>query len=510
MTKDLLHDRILNFYEDAFDRLPWEGMSELAQVMSTGGLCVGLLDPVSNIILNTVSLLPPGFQHQLNVLRPRKSRRLAIANRTKKKGTFYDIASRSYLALIGFLLDYFGCLTEEQAGRYLRWADADLALAVLLVEYDLCFGEAERLPVPDPGSGRTQASLELAVRRAGHPAPDRIVQLTASVFPPQRLEAVKPLLVAGGTEVTLDNIYLLQGLIQDSNHAPQGTRCLSNKATDEGAVVHAMTSDYISSLRSHQDMESMRSACLAKAYSLKSSRLKQLDCGESCEHLRSLEMRLQDTVHSLYLDAITMLPRRHGTNNGLIRAGHCYGPLGPVANIIINSIWYSRLCPLPSSARYDNNDDILDTLSMLRIQVRSLEGVMEAVRAMAPTFSTKDVVKSLCVTRCDITQMLRTARSSSSDPFLRAAVAAQHPLPAAISLYHKQLAEDTAKMDDLRSLIDTAGLTYTHPLEDRCPYRSSTPQERSLLAHVCASSAGTCAMPCPLRATRAMLHISRH
>ncbi|CAM0954519.1 unnamed protein product [Alopecurus aequalis] len=403
-TKEILCYRIVNIYEEAFSRLPLEDMPpDVLGMHNMGSLCVGLLGPVSNIILNAVSLLPPDFRSSAS---PRASK--SICNIT-----FHIIASASYLALVGFMLDYFGCLTEEQAGRYLRWADADLALAVLLVEYDLY--TAGRLP--HPGSGRTQASLKSAMVRAGHPAPDRLVQLAASVFPPQRLEAVKPLLLAGGRKLTVDDVHLLQRLLQDSSatsnaahvtllphggfvtRVPEQAYEIESSDLGDGYITTTAkpVGDHISSLRSRQDMDSMQSACLEKAYSLK-NRPKEC-CGELCEHL--------------------------------------------------------QLCPLPvadHSAQYD----ILDTMSILRTEVRSLEGMMEAVRAMAPAFSTKDIVKSLCLTRCDITQMwLQSERSS--DPFLRAAVAAQHPMHAALALFHKQLVEDPAKLDNLRLACKTKG-----------------------------------------------------
>ncbi|KAE8795602.1 hypothetical protein D1007_29491 [Hordeum vulgare] len=51
---------ILSLYEEAVSRLPCDAMPDLLDLLANGGggSCLGLLDPVSNIILNTLALLP--------------------------------------------------------------------------------------------------------------------------------------------------------------------------------------------------------------------------------------------------------------------------------------------------------------------------------------------------------------------------------------------------------------------------------------------------------------------
>jgi hypothetical protein len=64
-TAASLQDLLVDHYEEAFRRLPIDDVPvdvDLAKLVDLGGLCLGLLDPVTNIVLNTVSLLPDGFE----------------------------------------------------------------------------------------------------------------------------------------------------------------------------------------------------------------------------------------------------------------------------------------------------------------------------------------------------------------------------------------------------------------------------------------------------------------
>ena len=87
------------------------------------------------------------------------------------------------------MTSYFGCITEEQATRYLHWAGADRARPVLLVEHDLY---AAGLVLPGPASERTQAALRCAAMHVCHSAPDVLVRLQVSPLPRQRLLAAAP------------------------------------------------------------------------------------------------------------------------------------------------------------------------------------------------------------------------------------------------------------------------------------------------------------------------------
>ncbi|KAE8775375.1 hypothetical protein D1007_52169 [Hordeum vulgare] len=136
--------------------------STLAQLADHGGFCLGLLDPATNIVLNTLSLLPHGFEFEPNPS-PMPSGRRNASNHA-----WHGVACRSSACLLEFMRAYFGLLSEEQAGRFLVSARADLVMAVQLVEHEL--NVAQPAP-PNPRSGRTRQSLRLAAMHMQDAAP---------------------------------------------------------------------------------------------------------------------------------------------------------------------------------------------------------------------------------------------------------------------------------------------------------------------------------------------------
>ncbi|XBH66499.1 hypothetical protein VPH35_094992 [Triticum aestivum] len=393
--RDLLAS-IPDLYEEAYDRLPVDDMpaeaaDQLITSMGKYGLCLGLMDPVTNIILNTIAHLPPDFRANPppphSCKRRRRSKRLAGAARPKD--TWPRDAAPSYLALRRFMVRYFGCLSEEQATRYLHWAGADLPLAVLLVEHDLYAAELE---LPDTASKRTQAALMCAATCASHPAPDALVRLHTTPLPLQRLLATAAFLKPGGPKLTVDDVDTLVDLLryQGSAHLDLQVKLLPgerevvvycrNLKPDEGKleICNSTSSvdgfDVVSiKVERHGDLfTSLRSDPQDKSRGLVES------CsGDACEYTESLRMRLHSAIHAFYLKVFTMLPPSTGLIRDILWAGHCYGPMDPVSNIIVNSIWHNIVYPLPLSEIKEYH--IIDTLSMLRVEVRSLEGLITLI-----------------------------------------------------------------------------------------------------------------------------------
>jgi hypothetical protein len=148
---------------------------------------------------------------------------------------------------------------------------------------------------------------------------------------------------------------------------------------------------------------------------------------ETPDFLLFLKLQLLDMLHGVYLKAIAMLPvralREGHLLHSLVTAGHCYGPLDPVSNIVINTIWYDALFPLSKDvASKVAAADILDARSMHRIESRSIDGLV-AYLCRSPSTDEKDAVTLLCRNRCDIPIL-------DSSNMCDVARAGKHPQPA--------------------------------------------------------------------------------
>ncbi|XP_071675487.1 uncharacterized protein [Lolium perenne] len=150
---------------------------------------------------------------------------------------------------------------------------------------------------------------------------------------------------------------------------------------------------------------------------------------ESPDFLPFLRLQLLDMVHGVYLKAIAMLPVRALRDghllHSLVTAGHCYGPLDPVANVVINTIWYDALFPLSKDvASKLGAADILDARSMHRIESRSIDGLVAYLCRPPSTLGEQAAVTLLCRARSDIPILELTNMCD-------VAQAAKHPQPAA-------------------------------------------------------------------------------
>ncbi|VAI69692.1 unnamed protein product [Triticum turgidum subsp. durum] len=384
---------------------------------------------------------------------------------------------------------YFGCLcTKQQAARYLYWADANLSLAVMLLQHDLYYEEVEAL---DPESDRTQAALEWAATMAGHPSPGVLTKLMSSRLKEDDFHLLEKLLFsAADAPLKVDDVGAIDRVLREMMSPP----CLATIIhTRKGPILHirknldavwsttpSTTEDTcritstalsldgkpISSLQCGLPDKLQR--CLGRADGLEQY-LKKTPCsGHACDYLQTLKMRLQGMIHNFCIKALKLLPTPSGSlMRGFLMAGHCYVSMDPVSNIIVNSIWYnSHSCPLPESERnkIEKYNDILDPHSLLRTQVHSLKGLMELAAFVGPQFSTEaGALELLCGARCDIVDMLPSSPEmlEKKNPFHGAAKAAGHPLPFQLGELHRLLLLMPDERSALLSLMTEARTGHT-------------------------------------------------
>ncbi|CAM0902324.1 unnamed protein product [Alopecurus aequalis] len=388
------------FYEEAFDRLPRksDAMPDLLRLLTTGGSCLGLLDPVSNIILNTLALLPY----------PAAS-----------------VANLSCISLVHFLVAYFGCLTSQQAFRYLYFAGADLPLAVMLVQHDL-YQQPHAL---DPDSARTQAALKSAATKANHPEPNTLVQLMAiRLYTDDHRFALLKKKFAGDRTASLSskNVRAIHHLL----HRPY----------DEGGMLPRIP--VVERTTTSVDVSSDGSTITTTTTTVRrvSHRITSL------RHIDDMAAKLA-----------SCLPKAAYGNTDLVS-------LHVVSQV--NSIWYNKHgCPLPESDHVNvaMYTDILDPLSLLRTELHSLRGLTKIAAFAEPQFSVAAcALENLCSAKCDIVNMLSSSLSSTQrNPFQEADVAARHPLPLQLGDLHQQLLLMPVERNKLLSLMTEARTSGT-------------------------------------------------
>ncbi|XBI35011.1 hypothetical protein VPH35_120747 [Triticum aestivum] len=442
-----IYKLIVDFYDQAFNRLPCDRIPGLRDLLTTAGTCFGLLDPVSNIILNTLALLPEGAAAAASTAPPA----------TKK--------------------------FKRPAHNAWQWHDIANSLAVMLLQHDLYYEEVEAL---DPESDRTQAALEWAATMAGHPSPGVLTKLMSSRLKEDDFHFLEKLLFsAADAPLKVDDVGAIDRVLREMMSPP----CLATIIhTRKGPILHvrknldavwsttpSTTEDTcritstalsldgkpISSLQCGLPDKLQR--CLGRADGLEQY-LKKTPCsGHACDYLQTLKMRLQGMIHNFCIKALKLLPTPSGSlMRGFLMAGHCYGSMDPVSNIIANSIWYnSHSCPLPESERskIEKYNDILDPHSLLRTQVHSLKGLMELAAFAGPQFSTEaGALELLCGARCDIVDMLPSSPEmlEKKNPFHEAAKAAGHPLPLQLGELHRLLLLMPDERSALLSLMTEA------------------------------------------------------
>ncbi|CAL5050737.1 unnamed protein product [Urochloa decumbens] len=130
---------------------------------------------------------------------------------------------------------------------------------------------------------------------------------------------------------------------------------------------------------------------------------RRLDGNPNCKELpfpparAAAKRMLLATIHGFYLKALARLPaaelssRYHGR---LLMGGYCYGPLDPVSNIIVNTVWYDQ--NFPSSKQVTLQ--MLSTSCLWRVAARSLYGLVSFLCTRYPSITPDQALQRLLVT----------------------------------------------------------------------------------------------------------------
>ncbi|KAG2594348.1 hypothetical protein PVAP13_5NG640801 [Panicum virgatum] len=204
---------------------------------------------------------------------------------------------------------------------------------------------------------------------------------------------------------------------------------------------------------------------------------------------RATRRDLLNVIHRYYLDAISRRPPaelRTTLARGLLVGGHCFGPLGPVHNIIVNSIWYADAFPLRGGGADTEDDDeevraILPTDGIFRICHRSLQGLVASLRHYYPSLSTDDALYQLMNADADLSAAVALANGTTRSSTLQAmasqnlvafhlaAEAAQHPNSTTFAHFASSVLPTVSAQHDIPSFLSSTvsfqlGGSTTSPL----------------------------------------------
>ncbi|KAF7003632.1 hypothetical protein CFC21_018930 [Triticum aestivum] len=367
-----LHKKIADSYDHVRKRLAMATAFK-DETFVGAGLSVGLLDPATNIIYNTLTASDLRAGETRGVLQHR------------------DMAERSLAGLVAFLTSFFRYLAEWEAVRYLLRADTDLVYAMRLVAHNRCLSSFQINS--DTGRSVVRTALTCAALASKHMDPHHLVR--------SWLSPVRPL--------------------EEAVHAIQND--ISNFTCVFNPLHHARK-------RPRMTMQPLDFAWRRA--------LELPELPPSVVPYRpynSMKFVLLQRIHSFYLKALALLPAselRSSYHHSMLEAGHCYGPFDPVANIIINTIWYNTVSPPTKKLELD----MISTNSLLRIEARSFYGLVSFLCTSGKKLY--EAMRFLLISDCTLGDMSFPNalagygdRSKICDAFRVAGVAAWHPDPVA-------------------------------------------------------------------------------
>jgi len=314
-------------------------------------LCLGLLDPVSNLVINNL------------ISYRRKRKRNCKPSRVCEVGEEEDLERRSLDGMVAFLTRLFPDLAESQAVRYLYLADADAVVAAVIIVSHVGM---KRFDNSDPAV-MEMALLKCAVLAAGHPDPDRVVCAWRNIS--SRMEKVL---------------------------------CLLTRLSGNPPAHYSVTAIDILSTMLNEGAPFDCEEDMSWVWQLANARCPS-PCSVPYRHTRLLSRTLHDAIHAFYLQALARLPAGElcsRFHRSLLKGGYCYGPLDPVSNIIINTIWYDAVFPPSKTLELD----IIGMESLQRMENRSVYGLASFLCTRYHHFSFQQAVR--CLLKADANLVL--------------------------------------------------------------------------------------------------------
>ncbi|XP_047062748.1 uncharacterized protein LOC124670291 [Lolium rigidum] len=367
----VLLDHIHGFYEAALDQLP---TPSLAPRLLEAGMCIGFLDPVSNIIANTIAYThsrPPSPTPLLSRSDEEGTQESSILSKiitdtndkfvfqvplSRHKADGMTIARRSLDGLVTFLTSHYRYLAGSEALRYLCLARADLLAAVRLIERDRNKRRNGELAF-SVTSLTTKVALECAAVSARHPEPDILVKASLTMASPL-IDATT--FLAGQDPLSPATLESLAELLR------QGRTSMDHI---NGPLDH---------LRGKEKNKRKRKRNGHTSELVEEGSKNRLGSQSTFRYTQSLELLLLGKIHGLYLQALAKLPRdglRKRHHCSLLKGGYCYGPSNdPVSNIILNTICYLQDAYRQAAvASWHPDPDALVTFATSSLNMESAE-----------------------------------------------------------------------------------------------------------------------------------------
>ncbi|VAI52118.1 unnamed protein product [Triticum turgidum subsp. durum] len=355
--------------------------------------CFGLLDPVSNIVVSEAIA-----QSKLELPAEEEEE----DSHGRRRPILRCIFERSLDGLVAFLVALFPYLTNYRAVWYLNKADLDpLVAAGLVVKHhgmERTFGF-----LSDTTAAAVGTALRCAAAAAQHPDPRKFA-LGWKLLSPSlcKVSALfSPPYAARDPTLIIDIWSLLE-------QPEPPARLVLDEAWGLASKRHGHGSDLNSR---HLEMEMLQEAPL----------------------LPTLRRVLLATIHGYYLEALAWLPKdklrgSHQYFYSLLHAGHCYGPLDPVSNIIVNTLWHAQAYPLALEKKLEI--EAISTRALLRIALRSLYGLISFLCTRHPTLTPGEAMQRLQLAGAYLQKADdHDGGVEEAEAYAAAANAARHPKP---------------------------------------------------------------------------------